>query len=621
MTTSTSERARRGAKRRAPAPAPRRTPRALALPEIEPAVGARATLVLGVAAALGFALATAAAFDPGMHWWGVNSLRFAPVWIGWAPWIVVLLAFVPPLARRVTPALAALGDGLAAGKFRATAGVAAGVILIVALLPDRLWLIGDFLLRLGCVRGQIPVTIVFPQALPLDLFLHQQIPVAIARAGLVDPNVWERVLGAIEAGLLVPAAAELARRLGFRGAPAAACTLLVVFSGALGMFTGYGKSFVELTLVTVVAAGAALRVVREGDGAWTLAAMLVVGILLHRSALALFALLGAAAWAWRRSPAARDPGRRIATLAAFVAPLIAALLCAPILVASMQVTDLRHVAPTGVSPGAILGAAFAPLHLLDVLNLVALGAPFALAAPFLAAVVARPLRERGADRLVLGALALPAVLVLLFIHPRQGGFRDTDVFMPSLVALAIVAAALAGEALRGAPARAWLAVPVILLVVASTVRTLAIAADLDRGTARVRAYLAGPPRRPDEERALLWAYVAERMVGARRPDDAMPAFEQAVALAPSPRLLMEWALAEEDRKDEAAAQAIYRRVTGRAPTFTEAWLGLAGVSIELRDWPTARDALAHAAQLEPDRVEIASMRRAIAARAPAEPSQ
>jgi len=623
VTTSTSDRARRGAKRRAPAAPPaaaRRVARPAPLAEIDPALGARATLVLGVAAALLVALVTAAAFDPSMRWWGADSLRFAPAWIGWAPWMLVLLAFVPPLARRVVPALAALGDGLAAGEFRATGALAALAILIVALLPDRLWLIGDFLLRLGCTRGQIPVEIVFPQALPLDLFLHHHVPVAIARAHLADPNAWERLLGAIEAGLLVPASAELARRLGFRGVPAAACTLLVVFSGALGLFTGYGKSFVELTLVTVVAAGAALRVVREGEGAWPLAAMLVIGILLHRSALALFALLAVAVWAWPKTPAAREPGRRFATLAAFAAPVIAALVCAPILIASMQVTDVRHLAPTGLSPGAIFGAAFAPAHLADVVNLVAMSAPLALAAPFLAVALAAPLRARGAESLVLLALAVPALLVLFFVHPRQGDFRDTDVFAPSLASLAVVAAALAGEALRGAPSRAWLALPVILFGAFTTLRSLAIAADLDRGSARVRAYLTGPPRRPDEERALLWAYLAERMIGAHRPADAAPAFAEAAALAPSPRILMEWALAEEDRKGYAAAQGIYRRAAERAPGFTEAWLGLAGVSIELRDWPSADAALDHAARLEPDRVEIASMRHAIAERRAAEPA-
>jgi len=385
-----------------------------------------------------------------------------------------------------------------------------------------------------------------------------------------------------------------------------------VFSGALGMFTGYGKGFVELTLITVLVAVAALRVVREGRGAWNLAALLVVGILFHRSALALYLTLAVVVVAWSRSPAARSPRGRGATLAAFAAPILAAALCAPILIASMRVTDVRHLAPSGASPAAILGAAFAPAHLADVLDLVVRGAPFALAAPFLAIALVRPLRARGAEALVLLSLAIPALFVLLFVHPRQGVFRDTDVFAPSLAAFAVVAAALAGEALRGAPQRAAVAVPALLLAFVTTLASLSIGADLGRGTQRVRAYLEGPPRRPDEERALLWAYVAERTSAAHRFDDAIDAYAHAAELAPSPRILMEWALAQEDRRDPRAAQPIYRRVTERAPTFTDGWLGLAGVSLEIGDTATARTAIDRAAALEPGRPEAPSMRRALA---------
>ena len=615
MTTSTSERARRGAKRGRPPAAAKRGERAPApphAPAIDPADGARAALVLAAATLALFAIETAAALDPARTWWGADALRFAAPWFGWAPWALVALAFVPAVARPLAARLERLGDGFARRALAPIAGLAALAMLLVAVLPDRLWLVGDFLLRLGCTRGRIPVEIVFPQAVPLDLFVHHYVPVALARAHLADPNDWERMVGTIEAGLLALAATALARRLDLRGVAAATCAGLVVFSGALGMFTGYGKGFVELTLITVLVAVAALRVVREGHGAWPLALLLAAGILFHRSALALYVTLAVTAWAWNRSPAARDRRRRGATLAAFAAPLVAAALCAPLLVASMQVTDVRHLAPTGTSPGAILGAAFAPAHLADVLDLVVRGAPFALAAPFLAFALARPLRARGAESLVLVSLAVPALFVLLFVHPRQGLFRDTDVFAPSLAALAVVAAALAGEALRGAPQRAALAVPVVLLAMVTTVASLSISADLGRGTRRVRAYLEGPPRRPDEERALLWTYVAERTTAALRFDDAVAAFARAAELAPSPRILMEWALAEEDRRDPRAAQPIYRRVTQRAPGFTDGWLGLAGVSLEIGDTTAARDAIDRAAALEPNRPEVPSMRRALA---------
>ncbi|MEO5617640.1 MAG: tetratricopeptide repeat protein, partial [Candidatus Eisenbacteria bacterium] len=579
---------------------------------IDSADGARAALALGASLLVLAALRTAAAFDPSMNWWGMNALRFAAPWFGWAPWLLVGAALFPLVARAAEPRLAGFGDALARNAFGARAGfamLAAGLVLV---FPDRVWLIGDFLLRLGCTRGQIPVSMVFPQALPLDLFLHHHVPVALASSGLTDPNLWERGLGAIEAGALAFASASVARRLGLRGVAAAATAGLIVFSGVLGMFTGYGKAFVELTLATVATAAFALRVVQEGRGAWALAATVAVALTLHRSALALLVPLVVTAVLWWRSHGSRSAKGRAATLAAFASPLVVALAFSPLILAAMKVTDLRHLAPQGRGGGAILAAAFAPAHLRDVVNLVAMGAPFALAAPVLALVLARPLGTRAREGLVIASFVAPALAVLLFVHPRQGLFRDVDVFAPSLAALAVAGAALAGEALRGAGTRAWLAVPVLAFALLSMVQSLSLAADVTRGLERVRAYLAGPPRRVDEERALMWTYLAERHVALGNHDQAVAAFEQAVELAPSPRILTELALAELDRRNYAGAQRAYARAVERAPTYTEGWLGLADASIGTRDWIGARRALATAAALEPGRPEIEMIARALA---------
>jgi tetratricopeptide (TPR) repeat protein len=558
------------------------------------------------------ALRVAAAFDPSMHWWGVNGLRFAAVWLGWAPWALVVVLLLPPVARAVEPRLAGLGDSWVRGAVRPRALFAGLAALLVLLFPDRLWLIGDFLLRLGCTRGQLPVGMVFPQALPLDLILHHHIPVALAASGLTDPNTWERGLGAIEAAALAWVAMAFARRLGLGGVAAAATAGAIVFSGVIGMFTGYGKAFVELSLATVATALFALRVVQEGRGAWALAATVTIALTLHRSALALLVPLAVTALIWWRAHGVRSEKTRAATLAAFAMPLVAALVFSPLIVAAIQVTDLRHLAPQGRGAGAILAAAFAPAHLRDVLNLIALGAPFAFAAPVLALALARPLRARGREMLVLAALVVPALAVLLFVHPRQGLFRDLDVFAPSLAALAVAGAVLVGESLRGAGSRTWLAVPVLAFALSSTVQALSLSADVTRGLERVRAYLVGPPQRVDEERALLWTYLAERHVGLGNTDQAVAAFEEAVKLAPSPRILTELALAEMDRRNYAGAQRAYALAVERAPTYVMGWLGLADASIGTGDWIGSRRALARAAALEPGRPEIEMIARALA---------
>ncbi|MEO5616857.1 MAG: hypothetical protein ABIS67_03720, partial [Candidatus Eisenbacteria bacterium] len=330
--------------RRAPANLPRA--RAVAAPAaIDSADGARAALALGASLLVLVTLRTAAVFDPSMNWWGLNALRFAAPWFGWVPWLLVGVALFPRVARALEPRLAGFGDALARNAFAAGAGFAGLAAALVLVFPDRVWLIGDFLLRLGCTRGQIPVSMVFPQALPLDLFLHHHVPVVLASSGLRDPNLWERGLGAIEAGALAFASASVARRLGLRGVAAAATAGLIVFSGTLGMFTGYGKAFVELTLATVATAAFALRVVQEGRGAWALAATVAVALTLHRSALALLVPLVVTAVLWWRSHGSRSTKGRAATLAAFASPLVVALAFSPLILAAMKVTDLRHLAP------------------------------------------------------------------------------------------------------------------------------------------------------------------------------------------------------------------------------------------------------------------------------------
>jgi len=603
------------AARRAGTPRPSAKPAAAkplaAAPPIEPAAGERAALALGAVLALLVALRTAAAFDPTMNAWGMNALRFAAPWFGWGLWLLVPLAFVPPVARALEPRIATLGDAFARNALGPRALFALAAAALVLAFPDRIWLIGDFLLRLGCTRGQLPVNMVFPQALPLDLALHHHVPVALVQGGLPDPNVWERALGAVEAAALALAAVEFARRLGLGGVAAATTAGLVVFSGALAMFTGYGKGFVELTLATVATAAFALRVVQEGRGAWALALTVTAALMLHRSALALLAPLAVTAALWWRAHGARAPREHLATITAFATPLAAVAAFSPLIVASMKVTDVRHLAPQGSGAGLILAAALQPAHLAGVANLVAMGAPLALAAPVLALALARPLRARAREALVLGSLVLPALAVLLFVHPRQGLFRDVDVFAPSLAALAVAAAALAGEALRGAGRRSWLAVPVLAFALVSTVQGLAVSADVVRGLERVRAYLTGPPRAVDEERALLWTYLAERHVGLRDPDAAVAAFEEAVVLAPSPRILTELALAELDRRNYAGAQRAYARAVERAPDYTGGWLGLADASLEVRDWERARQALLQAEYLEPGHPDIAMIARAL----------
>jgi tetratricopeptide (TPR) repeat protein len=615
MTTPRSERGARDPRRAARA-TPRRPARAAdapaAAPPLDPAHADRAAAALWATLALLAAARAGLAFAPGMHAWGLNALRFEPAALGWPLWALAALALVPPAARLVTPWLERAGDAVAHRPYAAGAALAAAVAVLVGLMADHLWLIGDFLLRLGCTKGQLPPNIVFPQALPLDLWIHHHLPVALSGQGLSDPNRWERMLGAFEAALLALLAVRFARGLGLTGVAAAGCAAAVSLTGLLSMFTGYGKGFVELTLLTVAAGTFAVGVARNGRGAWPLALVTIVALGFHRSALALFAPLAAAAWVWRGAHAARAGASRAATLAAFVAPVVAAAIFAPRIIAAIRVIDAKHLAPAGGGPGAILAAAFAPGHLREIANLTIESAPLVLAAPVLALALGPALAARRREWTVLGAMAGTALLMLLFVHPQQGLFRDRDVFAPSFAALALASGALVGDALRGSQARRWIGASVVIGALVLTVQQLALQSNVSAGLARVKAYLAEAPRRPDDERALLWTFLAERTAGLNRHDEASAAYARAADLAPSPRILAEWALAEEDRGDFRAAQKVFQRLVLRADTFTDGWIGLADASLQIGDLAEARRAAERARALEPGRPEPGALLHVIA---------
>jgi len=266
----------------------------------------------------------------------------------------------------------------------------------------------------------------------------------------------------------------------------------------------------------------------------------------------------------------------------------------PRIFGAMRDIDTAHLAAGGV--GAIFGRTLAPVHLADVVNSVLALSPLAIAALVVVAI-ARP-RFARTEVNVMAALLVPALAILLFVHPRQGMFRDQDVFAASGVALSLVAAWIVGGALR-APRHAWLGLAAALAVAMPAAQWLLVHADGDRGAARVEAFLAEPPARDAGERALAHHFLATRLTMEDRLDDAAAHAAHAAELAPSPRLLYEWGEAERARGDLAAARDVYARLVERAPPMHLGWIRLGEVSIALGDLDAARAAALRARDLDP----------------------
>ncbi len=572
-----------------------------------PEAAGPALAVWAMLAALVVARAATAAV-PTMHAWSVNLHRFLSPFLAWSLWAVSLLALIPPVARLALPALTRAGDWIVRRPVASgfvTASAAAG---LVAAFPDRVRSVGDFLLRQGTVEtGEEPLAL-FPQALPLDVFLHSTLPRLVVFAGIADADGAVRWLGALGAAALALLSLAFARTLAWTGAAAATVAVVVFFGGYLGMFTGYSKAFAEMCLLVAWAGVSAIRVLREGRGHLGLGIAVALGLTLHRAA---FGLVPVAALAWvlggkRHAP---RPSWRLGVAAAI--PLAALLAMTPRIVVLVRTFDIEHFAPAGAGP---LAASFAGPRALDLLNLVLLlspAVPAAVAAwlalrtaPAVATRAPSPsalstTTHRGVPWLPLLTLAIPFVGVIPFLHPAQGLFRDWDVFAASGVALSLLSAAALGAAIARTRRHAWVAVSLCIVVVCSSIQWLAHHRDLDLGLRRMRGFASESPRRTPPERGKIWDYVGVRTFRAGRYAEAAQAFEKATETSPSPRILHQWALALSLTRDHSRSRDVYRTLTARDPSNPLAWLGLATECANLREEDEARAAAHEVLRLEP----------------------
>ena len=138
--------------------------------------------------------------------------------------------------------------------------------------------------------------------------------------------------------------------------------------------------------------------------------------------------------------------------------------------------------------------------------------------------------------------------------------------------------------------------------------------EVDYGLARVEAFLREPPAREPGERALAYHYLGTRYTALRRLDSAADAYAHAAELAPSPRLLYDWAIAEADRGRLEKSREVLLRLVGKAAPMAQAWLALAQVSLQLGDTTGARAAAESTLALAPGQGEAQRLLEGISRR-------
>jgi hypothetical protein len=523
----------------------------------------------------------ATTFVPSMWAWGLSVQRFVAPLPAWLLWLAMALVLIPAVGAGVDSRLERASDRLL-GSTSMPWLVAFVAAALVWSLPDRTWFTGDFLLRQGAAEtGVFPAN--FTQSLPLERFLNQTVPRLFGTFSQLDPNIATRGIEAMAAAALGFVSVRLAREWGLAGSAAAVAAGTILFGGYLTFFTGLGKPAAVLCALTASSLLGATRLVRAGRGGMLLGLAVAFAFLVHRSALALAPLwIGALVLAGGTHHPA--PGRARFQLAIATAlPLLAILGVAPLLWRIFREFDLpRHLLPTGAHGAGVISLAFAPLHLIDLANLLLFYTPALLTAGAL--VLAPGPRERaGAEHRLPAVLALSFVPLLFFIHPIQGIFRDLEVFAPAGVACALLAARVVGEALQSRRLPAWLAPALLASVAAPALQWLLHFHDPALGYARARAIALEAPARPAVERARLWDVLAYRAFRDRHWERAVEASEQAVRYAANERAVTMLAIARTYTGDYRGAESLYVELARRFPEDPLVWLGLGGVSLRLGD--------------------------------------
>jgi tetratricopeptide (TPR) repeat protein len=570
-----------------------------------------AARALWLCLALLILLRGAFALVPSMWAWGVNVQRFLDPVTGWGLWAAGALTLVPALGRRLTAAaLEPVGDFLARSRRGYLAAFAAGALLVF-LMRDRVWFVGDFLIRLGNVEANL-LAGNYVAAMPLDYVFHSVLlrPFGFGSTGAA--NLASRTLGAVEAGLLAALAVRFARVLDAKGAMAAVVSGIVFFGGTLTMFTGLGKPASEMCLVVLALATFGVGALRGRHGLLPFTAVMAAALWLHRSSVMLLPVWLLVTALWLRSQP-RGRSWSPATWLALLIPSLSAIFALPQILQIARSYDLSHHVQTTdvVRQGGILAAAFSARHLLDLANLLLALAPVAATLLVLLPLGVRDAARRSerAVAVTLWASFLPA---LLLVQPQQGIFRDWDVFAPAGLACSILTAFLAAEALERPEARRWLAAPLVALAVVSSFQWLAINRSAERGLARVRAYLSEPPGAEPMDRPLVWDFLTSRYIRLQRWPEAADAAAHAAELAPHRRILLMWGIAETMKGDHQAAAHVYRQLLARVPGDPLAWLGLAGAAYRIGDRAEFERALARLRAFGPDSREAREIRRHLA---------
>jgi hypothetical protein len=369
-------------------------------------------------------------------------------------------------------------------------------------------------------------------------------------------------------------------------------------TGALALDNGYGKASVEVACLTGLAAVGVLRAARApalgndgSTGLATVGACVALGLLLHRSALALLPAWAIAVALVVRAGTWRQP----AAIAGALAPLVSLAIVGPRLFQVMTTFDReRHLAGGFAHT---LASGLAPAHLADVAHTLGLLVPLGLLLPLLLLLPPRPPAR---ESLALALYALPPLALMFVVLPQQGLPRDWDVFALAGVALGRGGGLAGGRGVGRAAARALAGAAAggERRLPGAPVRGAAVGCRANVGPRRV------DPDRPAGARRLRARAGLEHdgmmHYGRGEYANALALFERSAEAAPNPRTFVEMGMALSQMQRWPEALVRYRLAVSLNPDLVTGWRGVAAAASALGDRGAMVDALNALERLQPD---------------------
>jgi tetratricopeptide (TPR) repeat protein len=541
------------------------------------------------------ALRALAALLPGRYLWGLDVARDVTPFAATLGFGLPLALHVPALARGAARGL----PRTARAQAVLAVSLAGALALFMLAHPDRSLFIGDASLRHGAFASVEKPEVFAVQAMRGDLLLHHDLPKWLSEHSPWSADQVGRLQGALLALLAGLAGWRLAAALGVKAELALAVGAIAASTGALALDNGYGKASVEVACLTGIAAVGVLRAARDGTGVGTVGASVALGLLVHRSALALLpAWLASVAFAVRAGT-----WKRPAAIAGALAPLVALAVVGGRLVQVLGSFDRERHFSGGLAH--TLGLGLAPAHLVDVLHTLCLLVPLVPLLPLLFLLPPRPVPR---ESLALAAFALPPLSLMFLVMPQQGLPRDWDVFAFAGVALAAVVAWRIAAVLSESPQARWLALPLAAMAVCPALQFAALQADSARTWARAESILIGPPARDASERARGLSTMGLMHYGRGEYEKALALFERSAEAAPNPRTFADMGMALTMMQRWPEAMARYRHAVTLDPNLVNGWRGVAAAASALGDRDAMVDAVRALERLAPDNNALPDMR-------------